>query len=104
MQTIAPLIAPALWKLERTGDYKIIDIIEPLPGWQHAVLQRFHPDLGPGSSILTLTVLPNGFTHVLDPYMTTCGIFTCFTAALRYLDDEQPLNGMGFTIDFPTSP
>jgi hypothetical protein len=104
MQTLAPLIAPALWKLERSGDYKIIDITEPLPGWQHAVLQRIHAAVGPGSSILTVTVLPNGVTHILDPYMLTSGIFTCFAAALRYLEDEQPLDGTGITIDFPQSP
>ena len=101
----APLVAPALWQLAATDDFNLIDISEPIPGWQQATIKRIHPEVGPGSSILIVTVMPNGVTQVLDPYMTTVGFYTNFVAALRYLiNGQQQVDNYGLTIDFPTSP
>lgn len=103
MTQLAPLIAPAIWALDKE-DFDIIAFTAPLEGWQQVTLRRHHPGWGPGSSILIITVMPSGVTQVLDPYQTTCGLYTCFAAALQYLKNEVPLASFGLTIDFPQSP
>lgn len=93
----APLITPDIWAIcEADTRLVLVEINQPLPGWQHFVLDRLLNE-GTGRAAIHITVLPNGFTQVIDTLAGTCGLFTMFDA-LGYLRGDENCISRGHII------
>jgi hypothetical protein len=94
-----PQIASAVWKICQADPLlNLVEIAEPLPGWQHIVIDRVLNE-GTGRAAIYITVMPTGWTQVLDSLAGTCGLFSSFDA-IGYLRGDEACISRGHIITY----
>jgi hypothetical protein len=93
----APLIGPDIWAIcEAASSLDLVEMSQPLPGWQNFVVDRILNG-GTGRAAIHITVMPNGWTQVIDTMAGTCGLFTSFDT-LGYLRGDEACISRGYII------